>query len=71
MKKQNKHSGRREFLKEGILSVTGVAAGTGLISALSGCQNSGKSKKVKLLSTDGEIVEVDELYLWTPTCSHQ
>ena len=60
MKKKNKHQGRRDFLKKGILSVTGVAAGTGLISALSGCQNSGNSKKVKLLSTDGKIVEVDE-----------
>ena len=60
MKKQNKHRGRREFLMEGILSVTGVATGTGLISALSGCQSSGSNKKVKLLSTEGEIVEVDD-----------
>lgn len=51
---------RREFLKESAVSATGLAGGLGLLSLLAECNNSKSGKKVKLLSTDGEIVEVDE-----------
>jgi len=64
MKKQDQRlmSNRRNFLKKGI--VTGAISATTM--ALSAFQNEGveeTGEKVKLLSPDGEIVEIDKAYI--------
>lgn len=63
MEKQNKNKARRDFLMDSIITVAGVSSGAGLLSGLSQCKNSGNGRKVKLLSTDGEIVEIDEEFV--------
>jgi Fe-S-cluster-containing dehydrogenase component len=57
--KDNKDNSRRKFLKLG-LTVGTVAAGAGLLSALDKSGNKGNSEKVKVLTADGKIVEVDK-----------
>jgi molybdopterin-containing oxidoreductase family iron-sulfur binding subunit len=57
----SRNSSRRNFLKKvgigvGAASITGVA-GSAIIAANAG--NSGSGKRVKLLTTDGQLVEVD------------
>lgn len=60
MKNQDKPNSRRDFLNKSAISVAAVAGGAGLVSILTGCQNTESGEKVKLLSTDGQIVEVDK-----------
>ncbi|HRX93846.1 MAG TPA: hypothetical protein P5158_07020, partial [Chitinophagaceae bacterium] len=51
---------RKDFIKETAASVAGVAGGLSMLSLLAGCKDGKGGKKVKLLSTNGEVVEVDE-----------
>ncbi len=56
-KKAKKDSGRRDFLKLGMLAGGAVVSGVGL-SAIAG--NSGSTgEKVKVMTTDGKLAEVD------------
>lgn len=55
------HSSRRNFLRKGVLAGTAAIAGGGLISACSSDSESGE--KVKVLTTDGQIMEVDKAQL--------
>ncbi len=64
---------RREFLKESAITVTEVAgASLGLTALLESCSNPDKGKKVKLLSPDGKLVEVNEADMMetVPESSH-
>ncbi|MBL0144718.1 MAG: 4Fe-4S dicluster domain-containing protein [Chitinophagaceae bacterium] len=54
---------RREFLKTAALVTAGVAACGSLACSCSSKNNTQVSKKVQLLSPDGEIVEIDSAYL--------
>jgi len=49
---------RREFLKSGFMLGAGAVAGSGLLAACSGTDPE-SGEKVKVLSTDGKLVEVD------------
>lgn len=51
---------RKDFIKESTATVAGLAGGFSLLSLLPGCSDNKKRKKIKLLSTNGEVVEVDE-----------
>ena len=51
---------RRNFFTEGFMAAAALVAGSGLVESLSNCKNSKKGKKVKLLNTQGHIVEIDE-----------
>lgn len=51
---------RKDFIKESTATVAGLAGGFSLLSLLAGCSDNKKGKKIKLLSTNGEVVEVDE-----------
>jgi molybdopterin-containing oxidoreductase family iron-sulfur binding subunit len=60
---ENANSGnanRRKFLKKGLLTCAGTIMGTGLMSSCSPERSGKSSEKVKLLSTDGKLVEVDK-----------
>lgn len=61
MKKQEKKPGksRRDFLVAGLSAGAGIALGGGLLSAKSG-NASESGEKIKLLSPDGKVVEVDK-----------
>ncbi|MCB0535370.1 MAG: 4Fe-4S dicluster domain-containing protein [Saprospiraceae bacterium] len=60
MKQQDKNYTRRTFLNKSAKSFVAAATGGGLLSTLEQCQNSKSGgEKIKLLSTDGELVEVD------------
>ncbi len=66
MKKKGKskdHASRREFLRSGLLLGAGAVAGTGMLAACSGAGEEGE--KVKLMTTDGRLVEVDSTKLQT------
>jgi molybdopterin-containing oxidoreductase family iron-sulfur binding subunit len=56
-KKSGEESGRRDFLKFGVLAAGLTVAGAGLQKAFSEEKDSGE--KVKVLTTDGKVVEVD------------
>lgn len=61
MKDNNKNikDNRRKFLKQGFLAVCAVAFGAWLKSAFSENTNKVSGEKIKLLTPDGKIVEVD------------
>ncbi len=59
--KENNNNSRRNFLRKGVLAGTAALAGGGLISACSSNQESGE--KVKVLTTDGQVMEVDQAHL--------
>jgi hypothetical protein len=52
---EDKSLGRRKFLKFGL----GFMAGVGLFSAVGGINKLSKDKKIKMLTADGKLVEVD------------
>jgi Fe-S-cluster-containing dehydrogenase component len=60
------NSDRRKFLKKGLLSGTGALMGTGFISACSRESSGESTEKVKLLTTEGKLVEVDKNHLHLP-----
>jgi len=57
---------RRKFLKLGLATSASTLVGGGIISAVSGCKNVKSGEKVKLLSPDGHLVEVDS----SDVCHH-
>lgn len=72
MKEQSKNkSTRREFLKQGLVAGAGIAAGTGLISSLLDARTSESVEKVKVMTTDGQIREVDKAQLKFPRVSRE
>ncbi|MFC1732393.1 4Fe-4S dicluster domain-containing protein [candidate division KSB1 bacterium] len=57
MKKDKKQNTRRDFIRTGLIAGAGAIAGGSLISS---CQSKESGEKVKLLTTDGKLVEVDK-----------
>ncbi len=51
---------RRDFLKKTAITATEITAASGVIALLSKCSNADNNKKIKLLSTDGKVIEVNE-----------
>ncbi|MFC2097196.1 4Fe-4S dicluster domain-containing protein [Bacteroidota bacterium] len=63
MKKKKQHNpGRRKFLKIGMAAGAGTVAAGGLMS-LSSFKKSESGEKVKLLTTDGKMIEVDKAHI--------
>lgn len=60
MKNEDKQQSRRDFLNKGAIAAAAAAVGAGLLHACNKSQNAESGEKVKLLSTDGQIVEVDK-----------
>ena len=57
MKKDKKQNSRRDFIRTGLVAGAGAIAGSSLISS---CSSKESGEKVKLLTTDGKLVEVDK-----------
>jgi len=64
-----KKSSRREFIKKSLLTGAGVVATGGLAEAYLDTSASGSGEKVKVLTTGGEIREVDKAHLHYPRVS--
>ena len=64
-----KNNSRRSFLKKGLLAGAGVVAGGGLIAAYVDKSAKESGVKVKALTTDGQIIEVDKAMIKTPRVS--
>ena len=64
MIEENENTDRRKFLKFGLLAggVT-LATGLGLKSGILGKDSESTGKKVKLLTADGQLVEVDSSHI--------
>jgi Fe-S-cluster-containing dehydrogenase component len=56
-------AGRRRFLQKGLLTCAGSVMGAGFISSCSTEGSGESSEKVKLLTTEGNLVEVDKTQL--------
>jgi Fe-S-cluster-containing dehydrogenase component len=65
----NKKKSRREFLKRGLIAGAGVVAGGNLIAAYIDKSKPESGEKVKALTTDGEIIEVDKSHIHSPRVS--
>lgn len=67
MKKEHEESNRRNFLKLGLLAGTATIAGIGLKNKIfaSGTEETGE--KVKVLTADGKVVEVDSSAIAHPS----
>ncbi|MCM2302503.1 MAG: 4Fe-4S dicluster domain-containing protein [Flavobacteriaceae bacterium] len=57
--KTEQESNRRKFLKLGLLSSISVVAGTSLVSNLASVNEKNSSEKIRVLTPEGKIVEVD------------
>jgi Fe-S-cluster-containing dehydrogenase component len=66
---EKKKSSRRDFLKKGLLAGAGVVAGGGLIASYIDKPGEESGTKVKALTTDGQIIEVDQSVIKTPRVS--
>lgn len=64
-KKSNDQNSRRKFLKSGFLAGAGALAGSALVSACSDGESGESGEKIKVLTTDGQVVEVDKAHLKT------
>jgi len=62
-KSNSEKPGRRKFLIKGMLTGAGAIMGTGLASSCSQEKSGESSEKVKLLTTEGKLVEVDKNHL--------
>jgi Fe-S-cluster-containing dehydrogenase component len=67
--KKEKKSSRREFLRKGLMAGAGVVAGGSLIAAYVDKSEKESGEKVKALTTDGQIIEVDKAWIKTPRVS--
>jgi Fe-S-cluster-containing dehydrogenase component len=67
-KNENKNS-RRDFLKKGLMAGAGVVASGSLIAAYIDKSGKESGEKVKALTTDGQIIEVDKSWIRTPRVS--
>jgi Fe-S-cluster-containing dehydrogenase component len=63
MEKEHEDSARRNFLKFGLLAGGATLAGLGLQKQLLGDDTKPSGKKVKVLTADGKLVEVDSSHL--------
>ena len=61
MENEDNKADRRKFLKFGVLAAGLTVAGGGLQKVLS--EEKDSSKKVKVLTTDGQVVEVDDAHI--------
>ncbi|KPL25978.1 MAG: hypothetical protein AMS23_03790 [Bacteroides sp. SM1_62] len=59
-KENKKNSSRRKFLKTGITAGISAAAGLTVGGTLAGKAVAGSGRKVKALTTDGKVIEMDE-----------
>jgi molybdopterin-containing oxidoreductase family iron-sulfur binding subunit len=67
--KNEKKNSRRAFLKKGLMAGAGVVAGGSLIAAYIDRSEKESGEKVKALTTDGQIIEVDKSWIKTPRVS--
>jgi molybdopterin-containing oxidoreductase family iron-sulfur binding subunit len=67
--KKRKNTSRRDFIKKGLLAGAGVVAGGGLIAAYNAEPEKETGEKVKALTTDGQIIEVDRSMIRAPRVS--
>lgn len=67
--KDKQKKSRREFIKKSLIAGAGVVAGSKLIAAYIGKSRPESGEKVKALTTDGEIIEVDKAHIHTPRVS--
>jgi len=67
--KNEKKNSRREFLKKGLIAGAGVVTGGSLIAAYVDKSEKESGEKVKALTTDGQIIEVDKSWIRTPRVS--
>lgn len=65
------NSSRRKFLKKGLIAGAGIAAAGGLTAAYVDSTATETGEKVKVLTTDGEIREVDRGLLKLPRMSRE
>ena len=63
MKNENEESSRRNFLKIGLLSSGAVLAGASIVRAITKEEIKETGKKVKVLTADGKLVEVDSSHI--------
>lgn len=68
--RKTRHS-RRQFLKKGLVAGAGLAAGGVLISQVVDATDTASGEKVKVMTTSGEIMEVDRSFLRLPRVSRQ
>ncbi len=66
-----KKSTRRDFLKKSLATGAGIAATGGLVSAYLDTSAAESGETVKVLSTDGEIIEVDKAHIRYPRVSRK
>jgi Fe-S-cluster-containing dehydrogenase component len=64
-----KKNSRRDFLKKGLMAGAGVVAGGSLIAAYVDKSEKESGEKVKALTTDGQIIEIDKAFIKTPRVS--
>ena len=67
--KNEKKTSRRDFIRKGLIAGAGVVAGGSLIAAYNDGQEKEAGEKVKALTTDGEIIEVDRSMIKAPRVS--
>ena len=65
----NKKNSRRQFLKKGLLAGAAVAASGGMLKAYSEKTGGESGEKVKVMTTNGEVMEVDKAMLKLPRVS--
>jgi Fe-S-cluster-containing dehydrogenase component len=68
---KNPTSSRRQFLRKSLISGAGLLATGGLIEAYLDTSAAGSGKTVKVLTTDGTIMEVDQAHLLLPRASRE
>ena len=68
---KNQKNSRRQFLKKGLVAGAGVAIGGSLIATYVDVTASETGEKVKVLTTSGEIMEVDRGLLKLPRVSRE
>jgi Fe-S-cluster-containing dehydrogenase component len=61
--KEGKNASRRTFLKSGLMLGAGALTTAGLLKAIANTEAESTGKKIRLLSQDGKIVEVEESVL--------
>ena len=69
-KKQKAKSSRRKFLKLGLTAGAATIAGVGIMTTASKGKTKDSGEKVKLLNTEGKLVEVDKSHVQEPGHSH-
>ncbi len=67
--KNKKKANRRDFLKLGLLAGAATGAGIGLRGVLSANGHDESGEKLRVLSPDGQILEVDKSHAHSPTQS--